>query len=119
MKILKILKYVEPLDFGSENVSDKGHQDITTEMDSGENISEVEQVKETEEEGYIAKVHEGKKPFKCSICDYIFSQKEDFTRHIVSVHDNKKPYRCSICDFGCSKKGYLNKHIAAIHEDKK
>ena len=38
----------------------------------------------------IRSIHEGKKPFKCSICDYSCS--ENLNRHISSVHEVKKPF---------------------------
>ena len=41
---------------------------------------------------HIASVHEGKKPFKCSICDYTFAQKKTLTNHISSVHEGKKAF---------------------------
>jgi uncharacterized Zn-finger protein len=46
--------------------------------------------------GHIASVHEGKKPFKCNICDTSFSQKVNLKRPIVSVHEGNKPVKCNI-----------------------
>ena len=34
-----------------------------------------------------ASVHEGKKPFKCNICDVEFAQKSKLNIHIISVHE--------------------------------
>jgi hypothetical protein len=31
-------------------------------------------------------VHEGKKPFKCDICDYSSSDMRDMNRHVASIH---------------------------------
>ena len=28
-----------------------------------------------------------------------------------SVHEGKKPYKCSICDYNCSQKDSLTKHV--------
>ena len=38
--------------------------------------------------------------------------------HITSVHEGKKPFKCSICDYKCSQKGQLTKHISSNHEIK-
>ena len=43
---------------------------------------------------HIASVHEGKKPFKCSRCNYGFASNGDLNRHISAVHEGKKPYKC-------------------------
>ena len=68
---------------------------------------------------HLASVHEGKKPFKCDICDYICSQKMDMNRHIASVHEGKKPFKCVICDYSCSQKGNMSTHVASVHEGTK
>ena len=38
-------------------------------------------------------MHEGKKPFHCTICDSSFRRNTHLTRHIASVHDGKKQIR--------------------------
>ena len=63
-------------------------------------------------------VHEGKKPHKCSICDYSFGKKGKLKRHIQSVHEKNKPHKCSICDYTASHIGNLRKHIKSVHEEK-
>ena len=69
--------------------------------------------------GHIESVHEGKKPFQCRICDASFSQKGDMNRHIESVHEGKKLFRCKICNASFSLKGNLKSHIESVHEEKK
>ena len=64
-------------------------------------------------------VHENKKSYMCSICDYVSSQKFDLKMHTQSVHDNYKLQKCSICDFNCSQKGNSKVHIESVHENKK
>ena len=39
-------------------------------------------------------VYEGKKPFKCNICDTGFSQKK---KHVASVYEGRK-LNCNFCD---------------------
>jgi uncharacterized Zn-finger protein len=58
--------------------------------------------------GHIESVHEGKKPFKCNICDVTFFQKGDLTKHGKTVHEGKKPHKCNGCDKAFSQKGSLN-----------
>ena len=38
---------------------------------------------------HIASVHEGKKPFKCEICDDQFELKHELNEHIASVHEEE------------------------------
>ena len=70
---------------------------------------------------HIYKIHEeqGKKAFKCDICDQSFSQKGNLTKHTASVHDSKKSFKCDICDHNFSEKANLKIHIAEIHEGEK
>ena len=39
------------------------------------------------------------------------------TNHIASVHEKRKLFKCSICDYKCSLKGNLTRHIKSVHED--
>ena len=54
---------------------------------------------------HIVSVHEGKKPFKCDMCDANLKQQG----HIASVHENKKPFRCEICSISFGRKPNLKK----------
>ena len=74
---------------------------------------------ENSDETRSTSVQEKKKPFKCDMCDYSFSEKGSLKKHIASVHEGKKPFNCSICGYNCSEKGTLKKHIASVHEGKK
>ena len=56
---------------------------------------------------HVASVHEGKKPFKCDMCDYSFSLKNTMKRHVMTVHGGKKP----------SQKGSMKTHVASVHEE--
>ena len=48
---------------------------------------------------HIFKKHEeGKKPFKCDICDQSFSQKGNLSKHTASVHNSNNSFKCDICD---------------------
>ena len=71
---------------------------------------------------HLSKVHEGKKPFPCSICNDVgFSTKEYIDKHIASVHEkrDRRPSECSICDKTFAKPEVLDRHIRSVHEGKK
>ena len=68
---------------------------------------------------HIASVHEGKKPFKCQICDYSCTQKTDMTHHVSFVHEKKEPFKCDICSYSCFLKHDIKKHLESVHEEKK
>ena len=78
---------------------------------------------------HIQVVHEGKKPFKCTLCDASFTKKSYMVTHIASVHEGKKhieskhekkrPYKCSKCDACFTQSNVLKKHITSVHEGKK
>ena len=68
---------------------------------------------------HITLVHEEKKPFKCSVCEYKYSESSNINRQIASVHERKKPFNCKICKPSFSEKGNMVLHISAIHEGKK
>ena len=39
-------------------------------------------------------------------------------RHVAGVHERKKPFKCQLCDALFSQGGTLNKHVAVEHERK-
>ena len=57
---------------------------------------------------HISSVHEGKKHFTCSICDYKHSKQGSLAKHIASVHESKEPFKCS-------QKNDLTCHITVVH----
>ena len=65
---------------------------------------------------HIASVHEGKKSFKCDLCDYSCSHKSAMSQHTLAVHEGKKPFKCEICDYSSSLKGRVKQHILSVHE---
>ena len=64
---------------------------------------------------HIESVHEKKKPFKCDICDYSFSQKSDLKKHHESVHEGKRPFKCEICEKTFNRKTNMATHVAKVH----
>ena len=61
-------------------------------------------------------VHENKKTFKCTVCEYKAGMKLDIKRHIESVHEGIKAFKCSICDYKAARNYNLKKHIENVHE---
>ena len=70
----------------------------------------------------VESAYDGKKPHKCSICDYRYSQKSNLTKHLKSVHEEKKPnkpHKCSVCDYSFSQAHHLRRHMESVHEERK
>ena len=59
--------------------------------------------------------------FICSLCNVKIFTKKDLKAHIATVHEGTKPYLCTIrnCNSTFKEKKNLNKHIKTIHEGKK
>ena len=62
--------------------------------------------------------HEVKKPFKCGICEYSFSQKKQINTQAASVHEEKTPFKYDICDHSCSRKSHIGTDVASAHNGK-
>ena len=70
-------------------------------------------------QGLIKFIHEGVKPYECSLCDAIFTRKESVKKHFENVHNKVKPFKCVKCQSAFAYKNDLTKHVWAIHEGKK
>ena len=45
------------------------------------------------------------------------SQKQALKKHISEIHEEgKKPFKCDICDQSSSQKGNLSKHTYSVHD---
>ena len=62
---------------------------------------------ESRENGEIVKKSEKSKSFKCNTCKKGFKLKGSLTKHVASVHEGKKPFKCEICDYKCTQSGHL------------
>ena len=54
-------------------------------------------------------VHQGIKPFQCTVCARQFSRKTHLERHMFS-HSEDKPFKCSYCGKGVTTKQQLRRH---------
>jgi KRAB domain-containing zinc finger protein len=68
---------------------------------------------------HVLSVHEGKKPFKCNICDATFAKNSNMKNHFSAVHEGKKPFKCIICDATFSENRNMKNHFSEVHEGKK
>ena len=50
------------------------------------------------------------------ICRKYFSDKHQLKEHLASVHEGKKPYDCSICVKKFDSKKRLSEHFSRIHK---
>ena len=64
----------------------------------------------------IASGHEGKKQFKCDICNVKFGQMSKLKLHVATVHEGKRPFNCNICNANFGQKGNMNSHVATVHD---
>ena len=58
-------------------------------------------------------------PIKCKVCNDVFTQKGNLTKHVKAVHEGNKPFKCSFCDYSSSRNDRLHQHTSSIHEGKK
>ena len=42
---------------------------------------------------HVEAVHEGIKPFKCSVCDVKFANKQNLKKHIETIHEGIKSFK--------------------------
>ena len=70
---------------------------------------------------HIKSVHEGKKPFICSIspCKQAFTQNANLKRHISSFHNKIKAFKCNKCPASFVRKAGLANHEKNVHTTNK
>ena len=62
--------------------------------------------------------HEGKKRFKCSLCERIFIVYKMLLKHILIAHEGEKPFECNNCDEKFENEKTLLLHLS-VHMEKK
>ena len=70
-------------------------------------------------EKHMATDHEGEKPFKCNLCDYISAFNSNLKNHYVKNHaesvQDGANHNCSECIFSVETKTLLLRHIRKVH----
>ena len=50
-------------------------------------------------------VHEGKRPYLCTLCGAKYTTNQILRCHIETVYEGKKPWPCGLCDSAFGDKG--------------
>ena len=56
--------------------------------------------------------------FRCTLCNSVFKQSRNVTRHFQTVHEKLKPFECAVCKRYFSSKQVLMRHHVHVHEGK-
>ena len=65
---------------------------------------------------HYSAVHEGKRPFKCNLCDQAFTTKPSRKVHVQVVHEKDLPFACDECDKRFGRADRLKRHFTEVHE---
>ena len=60
-------------------------------------------------------MHSGEKPYKCHVCEKVFSEPGNLTRHL-RVHSGEKPFKCHVCEYAFTTSGNLKTHLRVHNE---
>ena len=66
---------------------------------------------------HIHAFHNGKKDYKCELCEILFTFANNLKMHIKRVHDGRKCNKCDICDKSFVTPQNLQRHIKYSHEN--
>ena len=106
------------------NVKIKIENDMEMEMESisGDHVIKSETTKNKQSQKidkFTESVHEEKKLFNCSMCDFSSGLKYNLTRHYDTVHEKKKSVPCTYCDLCFIQKSDLKRHCETVHKEEK
>ena len=62
------------------------------------------------------KLHEGKQPYICEVCEKRFSWASNFKRHSL-IHRGEKPFKCEYCGQSFGAKCDMKTHITHVHNN--
>lgn len=65
---------------------------------------------------HIRRVHEKLRPHVCDFCGRPFGARSDRTRHIQLVHNKVRDFACEICGFKFQARTHLEAHVRTVHD---
>ena len=109
--VLTLSKRIQELQMASNQVSNQ--KENVKYFDKQEVPEKSEEYVNNQENGNMSMhpVNEGKKPFRCDMCDYSCSEIGLMKSHVESLHDGNKPNKCTSFD--------STKQLLPVHEGKK
>ncbi|XP_020791562.2 gastrula zinc finger protein XlCGF57.1-like [Boleophthalmus pectinirostris] len=63
------------------------------------------------------KVHSGRKPIICEVCEKGFTREDNLNTHML-IHKGERPHTCTVCNKSFTEAGHLKTHIR-IHTGEK
>ena len=54
----------------------------------------------------------------CNPSDYNSSLKSYIKKHVTTIYEGKKSFKCDICEFTCNYKSSMKRHVASRHKQK-
>ena len=85
-------------------------------VDKNSLIENAQIKQETLDYNVTPSVHEKKKGFKCSLCEYTSIRRYEMKMHNSTVHEGKKLYKCPHCGDSFKNRHGLKSHVLSIHE---
>ena len=65
---------------------------------------------------HISAVHEKRKDFNCSFCDYAAARRQNLSTPVKEVHEKIKDHECEQCDYKSSQLVNLRRHVKHVKE---
>ena len=59
-----------------------------------------------------------KKDFNCTLCDKIFTLRQNLFRHVRAVHEKIQPFACTVCGKKFGEKANQKRHEQSVHHKK-
>ena len=86
--------------------------DLASEAGTSSRSSESKSLTRTN----VKVVHEKRRDYKCSMCNYAAGEKSSLRHHVKAVHEHVRDQECEESDYKSSQKGTLVRHMILIRE---